>query len=579
MSVRLLSNTGLLVVGVCICFVMGCGSADPGPGDQVSSGNGDGMSVDEGQTGESVTEPPKESTETTSITADAIAKAFAENSEAAEEKYAQKTVEVEGTVKSKAVAAEPYTVDLSGYDDGSGDVFSETIVTCEITDLEGVKPLRVDQTIKVRGTCFGKIVNSVFLRECEIVEVGEVPKDAPPEEEVLTEEEEQRREDVQAKAVEALTDLGVDVDDGFLGADVSIEDENLTPEGGIKPEILAELKNIYEFGDFGVANSAITDVGLADLAELKYLDDLELFRTEKITNDGLAHVGKMARLRSLKLEANPQLTDDGLAHLKELYALVYLSIQPDIFADDDERLQITDVGIAHLAGLKRIEMLTLHRTRMTDNGLASLANMAALSELDLQGALIEGPGLEHLSGLTKLKTVNLAGSNIGNDGLQHLAEVSSLGTLELEGTAIGDDGLAKLAGWKGDRLNLTGTKVTDAGIAHLAALPNLADLFLGDTEIGDGAAESLAKIENLDSLSLKGTKATDAGMEALANLPRLTWLKLTETEVGDAGLQHLAKVKTLENLYLSEEPKATEEGINKLKEALPELSVRLSDDF
>ena len=53
-------------------------------------------------------------------------------------------------------------------------------------------------------------------------------------------------------------------------------------------------------------------------------------------------------------------------------------------------------------------------------------------------------------------------------------------------------------------------------------------------------------------------------------LEKLESLNLFKTKVGDAGLEHLLGLKSLKRLYLWQSA-ATDAGIAKLKEALPEL--------
>jgi hypothetical protein len=67
-------------------------------------------------------------------------------------------------------------------------------------------------------------------------------------------------------------------------------------------------------------------------------------------------------------------------------------------------VRVTDVGMAHLAGLTKLRSLGIEGTPgLTDAGLAHLAGLEQLEGLMIQGTMgIEGPGLAHLAGLKRL---------------------------------------------------------------------------------------------------------------------------------------------------------------------------------
>ncbi len=52
----------------------------------------------------------------------------------------------------------------------------------------------------------------------------------------------------------------------------------------------------------------------------------------------------------------------------------------------------------------------------------------------------------------------------------------------------------------------------------------------------------------------------------------LNWLLLSDTEITDAGLEHLAGMKSLSRLTING-TKVTPKGIDRLKKALPRLTV------
>ena len=76
----------------------------------------------------------------------------------------------------------------------------------------------------------------------------------------------------------------------------------------------------------------------------------------------------LAHLEELDLSENSQVFDDGLAHLAGLTSLKDLNLW---------RVGITDEGVKHLAGLTSLERLNLDNTQLTDAGLQHLAGPAA----------------------------------------------------------------------------------------------------------------------------------------------------------------------------------------------------------
>ena len=58
---------------------------------------------------------------------------------------------------------------------------------------------------------------------------------------------------------------------------------------------------------------------------------------------------------------------------------------------------MTDAGLANLAGLEKLENLTLDGTRITDAGLTHLCSLKQLVTLSLSNTGITDGGLAHLS--------------------------------------------------------------------------------------------------------------------------------------------------------------------------------------
>jgi hypothetical protein len=83
---------------------------------------------------------------------------------------------------------------------------------------------------------------------------------------------------------------------------------------------------------------------------------------------------------------------------------------------------VTDAGLAHLAGLRRLAFLDLRGTRVTDAGLAHLEKATGLYRLDLDGTAVTDAGLTHLKGLERLKELNVAGTRVTEAGAADLRQ-------------------------------------------------------------------------------------------------------------------------------------------------------------
>ena len=128
----------------------------------------------------------------------------------------------------------------------------------------------------------------------------------------------------------------------------------------------------------------VTDTDLALLApftewgaleELRLLDDHTA--DSEVTDAGLAHLAGLTALRVLYIRDTP-VTDTDLAYLSGLTTLEGLGLGLG-------GTQVTDAGLAHLTGLPSLRMLVLYDTEVTAAGLVHFQKMPALSWLELNG--------------------------------------------------------------------------------------------------------------------------------------------------------------------------------------------------
>ncbi|HVX16289.1 MAG TPA: hypothetical protein VHC22_34200 [Pirellulales bacterium] len=133
-----------------------------------------------------------------------------------------------------------------------------------------------------------------------------------------------------------------------------------------------------------------------------------------VTDEGISHLAGLKKLKWIHID-NSCITDRSLEILSRLPALETLALQSNYF---------TDTGLSHLRGKTQVRSLwvgqPLAGTGITDEGVAFLAELPNLEELDLQNTKITAKSLEHLRGrLTKLKMLAIGGTHIDRLAVRH----------------------------------------------------------------------------------------------------------------------------------------------------------------
>lgn len=82
--------------------------------------------------------------------------------------------------------------------------------------------------------------------------------------------------------------------------------------------------------------------------------------------------------------------------------------------------QVTDAGLAAVAGFTNLSRLHLEKTKVTDAGLTHLSDLKYLSYLNLYGTAVSNAGLAHLETLNNLKSLYVWESNVTAAGADSL---------------------------------------------------------------------------------------------------------------------------------------------------------------
>jgi Ring finger domain/Leucine Rich repeat len=106
--------------------------------------------------------------------------------------------------------------------------------------------------------------------------------------------------------------------------------------------------------------------------------------------------------------------------------------------------QVTDAGLAALAGLIHLQVLSVGFTHVTGTGLGALANLHSLAMLALHDNLLTDEGLSNLPTLPRLTYLALGNTQVTDEGLAHLPNLPMLTFLALDNTQVTAEGRASI---------------------------------------------------------------------------------------------------------------------------------------
>ncbi|MDB5337527.1 MAG: hypothetical protein JWN70_3146 [Planctomycetaceae bacterium] len=264
--------------------------------------------------------------------------------------------------------------------------------------------------------------------------------------------------------------------------------------------------------------------------------------------------------------------------------------------------RVTDDWLKRLSGVTTLRRLDLANCAVQGDGLRHLINLTGLRDLNLTLTPVTDEGLKHLAGLTELRTLGLASTQCTGTGFTLLKDLKKLENVYFHFTPLNDAGLKAISQLPiSGRLWFAHTHFTDVGSASLAALTQLKRCGIGSMEKA-ASGESVAALEKLplEDLALLDNQATPIGvahaakivtlrrldlshaptvgddsLKLLATMPHLEELNLGSAQLTDDGIQVLAAIKSLKKLSLSGIKAVTPAGIDRLRQARPELIIEV----
>lgn len=242
-----------------------------------------------------------------------------------------------------------------------------------------------------------------------------------------------------------------------------------------------------------------------------------------------------------------------------------------------------DEDAEKLSRLGRVKWLEVaHSPDLSDRGVRALARMKSLEDLTLMGSAITDEGLEHLGGLKRLRVLNILDlgtidsaevkPGFTGEGLPAPERLPALRILNLRSTSLSAAGLEKVGRLKQlQHLILGGGHYEDEELKHLSGLEELESLMIIGGELDGTGVDRLAGLARLSSLELRGSNFGDAAQAHVASLPALERLDLHETAVTLAGLTDLRDATLLRQLAIYPAIAAEE---TELEGALPNCAIK-----
>ena len=207
----------------------------------------------------------------------------------------------------------------------------------------------------------------------------------------------------------------------------------------------------------------------------------------------------------------------------------------------------------HLGKITDLESLTILHTTAHNEDLLPVANLTNLKTLNItnQGKLTD-EGLAHLAGLKRLERFSFVGTSMTGKPFKDFEGWTNLKSSSFRGSKIDNEGIKQLCDHfpSLESISLAHAQFTDAGAVHLAKLKNLKGLELG---LHEATPESLRNIVQLplEYLQLGEGVGTPAGIAIIKDMKTLRRLTITAAKtMTDADVMLVVGMKQLEHVEL-----------------------------
>ena len=221
-------------------------------------------------------------------------------------------------------------------------------------------------------------------------------------------------------------------------------------------------------------STGVTDAGLANLEQMKSLEQLSLYRT-RVTNAGLEALKELKSLREVDVRYS-RATQAGVNTLQKSLPdtrFVFVGTAPRVSpppakAGASFSAWVRSQGGKVVVERGRVVEVSLAASSVSDADMAKLARLSGLRKLDLKGTEVGDLGLKHLARLINLVDLDLGETAVSDAGLASLSRMKSLKRLSLKNTYVEGTGLASLTSL--EDLDLLGAPITDTGAGGTGAI-------------------------------------------------------------------------------------------------------------
>lgn len=357
---------------------------------------------------------------------------------------------------------------------------------------------------------------------------------------------------------------------------------------------LADLNATVEIVCLELAHNFLKDEGIAQVARLTSLEELELgWCRDEVSDEGVRGLAKLTKLRKLHVNCMKGVTPKGWTVINTLEMLEDLSLGNDVRLDSENL-----VGIAKLPRLCDLEI------SIGGNGLATLSTCGTLESLEIEGAssladlsafkrhpklrrlvfescpAINDDTLALVAAVQHLEVLSLYRCDNATDkGVARLAKASALKSLTLNSLKLQCTWLAAFVEFERlEQLSLSGIECSSANLAVIGLLRGLKRLHISATTMVPAEiTKQIVSAPRLERVALYALEFNEAAFAELARREGVTYIRIMECAGVDSnGVRHLAGLTHLKELDLCECAKVGDKALKALVacEELESLGLR-----